>query len=338
MKLNRIILILTIITAGLLLFIMPAGATMFYDDFDDMTNWNEQGWVAGVGWASNQNYVTVSGGVASINYNSAYKLTSTFAPYAPPFTISYDVYRTSGAEEYFEMWGTNPLAANSYLYVAPGNVQSYTVLNGGTINDGDNVPAGQWVHVKINVYNDNTLEIFNDGVKKITSTYTIPGGAPFVQFANINVESQDIKFRNFYMSTDVTSDHTDLVEFNCANTTIGKNAGTYTAIVNRAVPTNNTVTVQYYTADGTALDNIDYDHISGTITFNSGSITQNLPSITIYNTDLTNTKTFTLHLSNVVNGTLGNNQTINVTITKTGDYTITVAPDPVTLLLTLRPH
>jgi len=71
----------------------------------------------------------------------------------------------------------------------------------------------------------------------------------------------------------------------------------FTVTLDRAVEVGDTVTVDYATADGSALAGSDYTAVSGTLTFIAGEDTKTI-SVTILNdADWENTETFTVTLS-----------------------------------------
>jgi outer membrane protein assembly factor BamB len=74
--------------------------------------------------------------------------------------------------------------------------------------------------------------------------------------------------------------------------------------VSLITPTTSTVTVNYSTADGTALAGVDYVAASGTLTFAPGETTKTVVVPTLNTAAATGTKTFTLNLSNPSAGTI----------------------------------
>jgi hypothetical protein len=124
---------------------------------------------------------------------------------------------------------------------------------------------------------------------------------------------------------------TDIIEFSLANITVNKNVGFFTIPVIRTGNYSYDASVQYYTQDGTASAGVDYGQLSGTLNFTDGVLTVNTPHVMIYDTEPTITRTFTLQLVNPVNGVLGDNTTLNVTVQATGTYVISVNPNPCAL-------
>ena len=88
--------------------------------------------------------------------------------------------------------------------------------------------------------------------------------------------------------------------------------GTTTAVftVSLSVAASSPVTVQFATADDTALAGTDYVAQSGTLTFNPGVLTQTVTVTIIGNPNNAPTKDFFLNLTNPTNSTIGDNQAI----------------------------
>ncbi|MDB9450838.1 Calx-beta domain-containing protein, partial [Dolichospermum circinale] len=83
------------------------------------------------------------------------------------------------------------------------------------------------------------------------------------------------------------------------------------------------ITVQYATANGTAIGGSDYASTTGTLTFNPGIITQVI-NIPILNDSLNEAnETFTLNLTSATNATLGTAKTATTTITDTLSASVT---------------
>ncbi|MFN9616443.1 MAG: Calx-beta domain-containing protein, partial [Dolichospermum sp.] len=90
---------------------------------------------------------------------------------------------------------------------------------------------------------------------------------------------------------------------------------TYTVTLSNA--STQTITVQYATANGTAIAGSDYTSTSGTLTFNPG-VTSQVINIPILNDSLNEAnETFSLTLNSPTNASLGTSQTVTTTITDT---------------------
>jgi len=101
-------------------------------------------------------------------------------------------------------------------------------------------------------------------------------------------------------------------------------------------PSNQAITVNYGTSNGTAQAGLDYTNISGTLTFNPG-ITSQVLNVPILNDSLTESnESFNLTLSNFVNALPGAKIVARTTITDTlnAAVTTTLAPNVENLTLT----
>ncbi len=118
------------------------------------------------------------------------------------------------------------------------------------------------------------------------------------------------------MSNDVTVVSGGILEFSAAATSINESAGTITITVTRtggSVP----ATVDYASADGTAIAGSDYTAVAGTLNFAAADTSQTI-DVPITNDALDELdETFTLTLSNVNGGALGT--TISTTVTINDD-------------------
>jgi CSLREA domain-containing protein len=90
---------------------------------------------------------------------------------------------------------------------------------------------------------------------------------------------------------------------------------TYTVTLSKT--STQTITVQYATANGTAIAGSDYTSTSGTLTFNPG-VTSQVINIPIVNDSLNEAnETFSLTLNSPTNASLGTSQTVTTTISDT---------------------
>lgn len=108
-------------------------------------------------------------------------------------------------------------------------------------------------------------------------------------------------------------DANNTVEWDSSTYAVNDDAGTINLRLNKSWLGNASVTVQ--TADGTATDGIEYDGVNATYTVNANAKYLDIP-ITINNTALVGTATFTVTISNPdTNSVLGTTVTTTVTIT-----------------------
>src|SRR5262249_20446176 len=84
------------------------------------------------------------------------------------------------------------------------------------------------------------------------------------------------------------------------------NAGTTEATftVQLSAPSRETVTVDYATADGSAIAGSDYQSASGTLTFDPGQTSQTITVLVNGDTIFEKNETFTVNLSNPVNANI----------------------------------
>ncbi len=80
--------------------------------------------------------------------------------------------------------------------------------------------------------------------------------------------------------------------------------------VTLSIASDKPVTVTYATTDETAVSGIDYTAVSETLTFNPGEMVKNIEVLVLGDTLYEPDETFTMTLSNPVNATLSNSQTI----------------------------
>ncbi|MFN9173872.1 MAG: Calx-beta domain-containing protein, partial [Synechocystis sp.] len=100
-------------------------------------------------------------------------------------------------------------------------------------------------------------------------------------------------------------------------------------------PSSQSITVQYATANGTALEGSDYTSVAGTLTFNPG-VTSQTVTIPILNDSINEAnETFTLTLTNPTNAALGTSiVTTTITDTLTASTTTTLPVNIENLTLT----
>ncbi len=102
---------------------------------------------------------------------------------------------------------------------------------------------------------------------------------------------------------------TPTVSIDDATVTEG-NTGSVSAIftVSLSAPSNQAVTVQYATANGTATAGSDYTAISGTLTFTAGQLTHTIAVPVLGDTVVEPNETFVVNLSDPINATLADGQ------------------------------
>ena len=104
------------------------------------------------------------------------------------------------------------------------------------------------------------------------------------------------------------------LQFGAAGYSVSESGKSVTIPVTRTGSSTGTVTVQYATANGTALAGSDYTAKSGTLTFANGVTTQNITISITSDTVIEGDETFAVNLSNPVGATLGTPSSSTVTI------------------------
>jgi Calx-beta domain len=107
------------------------------------------------------------------------------------------------------------------------------------------------------------------------------------------------------------------MQFATAAISVPKNSGVATVDVTRSSGSVGPVAVNFATADGTALAGVDYTATSGLLSWNDGETTSKVITVPLLNNPVVGpSKTFTVNLSNPLNGTLGQQTTATVTLTE----------------------
>ncbi|HEX3358686.1 MAG TPA: choice-of-anchor L domain-containing protein [Tepidisphaeraceae bacterium] len=105
-------------------------------------------------------------------------------------------------------------------------------------------------------------------------------------------------------------------QFDQSNVSAANTAGTVALTVDRVGGSTGAATVDYSTADGTALAGKDYTQTSGTLTFGNGQTSAIINVPVIANAGAAASTTFTVSLANATGGaTLGTSTTCTVTLT-----------------------
>ncbi len=138
----------------------------------------------------------------------------------------------------------------------------------------------------------------------------------FVNFLVLQTAGANISFPDSQIEIFIADD--DQAQVTIDDITIDEEAGSATLTVSLDLPVATTISLDYATADGTALSTEDYQSTSGTVTFTPGELSASI-TIPIINTNLIeDEESFLVNLSNLqANGldiNLGDDQAV-VTIT-----------------------
>ena len=131
--------------------------------------------------------------------------------------------------------------------------------------------------------------------------------------------------------TIIEDDVPGTLAFSAGTASISEDGGSVTLVVSRTSGNDGIVTIDYSTADGTAIAGQDYTSKSGTLTFGNGVTTQEVTIDVLDNVVINEDKTFTVNLSNVGGGaTAGTPASVTVTILE-NDVELLFDPSSITV-------
>ncbi len=134
------------------------------------------------------------------------------------------------------------------------------------------------------------------------------------------------------MITDNDSVQPGTLRLTAGAVSVGEGGGSVTLTVERVSGTDGAVTVNYATANGTAMAGSDYTATNGTLNFAAGQASRTISVPVLEDSSVEGNETFTLTLSNAAGGaTLGAPAAVTVTIS---DNDSAPPPQPGTLRLT----
>jgi hypothetical protein len=138
---------------------------------------------------------------------------------------------------------------------------------------------------------------------------------------------------NPHTLTIVDNDGPPTVLFDLAASSVAEDGGTATVNIVLSNASAQTITVDYATANGTAVAGTDYVTATGTLTFTAGVVTQTVTVSILDNALYQNDRQFTIGLSNpsAASGGLGAIQTHTVTIEDDDGPTINFTPASATI-------
>ena len=131
--------------------------------------------------------------------------------------------------------------------------------------------------------------------------------------------------------TIIEDDVPGTLAFSAGTASISEDGGSVTLVVSRTSGNDGIVTIDYSTADGTAIAGQDYTSKSGTLTFGNGVTAQEVTIDILDNVVINEDKTFTVNLSNVGGGaTAGTPASVTVTILE-NDVELLFDPSSITV-------
>ncbi|MDJ1183026.1 Calx-beta domain-containing protein [Roseofilum casamattae] len=164
--------------------------------------------------------------------------------------------------------GTDYTASANSIAIAAGSLSGSIALTG--VNDTADEPD-ETIIVDI----DTVTNASESGTQQVTATITDDDAAPTISINDV---------------------------------TVNENAGTLTFAVDLSAASGREITVDYATADNTAIAGSDYTSTNGTLTFSAGDTSENITvNITDDSLDEIN-ETFLVNLTNPSNATIADNQ------------------------------
>ncbi|QDV50075.1 Calx-beta domain-containing protein [Gimesia fumaroli] len=139
-----------------------------------------------------------------------------------------------------------------------------------------------------------TIAISDSELVEIDETF-------LVNLANIQASTADVVFADSQAQVTIQDD--DQAAFSIDDITVDENAGTTTLTVSLDQPVDATISVDYTTADQTAVQPDDYSSTSGTLTFNPGELTQTIIISIINSNRVEIDETFLVNLFNIQSST-----------------------------------
>ena len=233
-----------------------------------------------------------------------------------------------------EKYGSNKIVDGNYdTYWAPdkGSKTGTIEINLGEdlefniISLQEYIPLGQ----RVSSFNIEVLqgEIWNKiyegttiGYKRLIRLAKIKGNKIRVNITSslevpiINHIGVYKEFNNFNLKNRVENTELDMVEFEKSEYEVSKSIGTAIFKVIRKGEVNGRLEVNYDTLSGTALNGVDYQTWSGTLSFNKGERKKSFSINIINNKEKEGVKEFYLKLSDSIGGVIGDKSKTKVII------------------------
>ncbi|HEX8265318.1 MAG TPA: FG-GAP-like repeat-containing protein [Pyrinomonadaceae bacterium] len=185
---------------------------------------------------------------------------------------------------------------------ASGVTIEYLTNQGTAVSNRDYIPTGGTISFAADETSKTlSIPILDDAIDEPNETLNlvlrnVSGGASIGQRAEVVLSITDDD-----PAAPLTIQNVSVAEGNSANTVVN-------IPVRLLAVSGQSVTINYSTADGTAVAPSDYTASSGTITFAPGETSKNITLTVRADTTLEPNETLTINLSNPVNATLQNNQ------------------------------
>ena len=135
-----------------------------------------------------------------------------------------------------------------------------------------------------------TISIVDTDLVELDETF-------LVNLSNIQANGRNVTFADD--QAEVTIVDTDQASFSINDLSVNENEGTATLTVSLDHPVDTTVTVDFATADNSAVNSVDYHSASGTLTFNPSDVSKTI-TVSLVNSEIVEIdKTFFVNLSNI---------------------------------------
>ena len=216
---------------------------------------------------------------------------------------------------------TNPSDAGGgksvwYSWIAPGTGQATFDTNGSTFDTILAVYTGVTLNaLSVIAFNDDISPLDAMEPRNIQSLVTFPVTAGTTY--RIQVDGFDGDQGNIILHWSAPAAPLPTVQFQSSSGAIVENAGNATIPVTRTGDLSGSVSVGYFTSDGTAtVANNDYSPISGQLSFAPGDSSKNITVAITNDQTVESNETFNVTLNNPSNGvTIGPPSTTVITIT-----------------------
>ncbi len=179
----------------------------------------------------------------------------------------------------------------------------------------------------------NTNLTFATG--QVSLTFSVPISKDSVVDTNETFEVQIVTVDSGYNAVAPTNavvtiiDNTGTIGLLTNAVSVLESATNVLVTVTRTGGTNNTLSVDYVTADGTATNGLDYVAVTNTLTFTAGQTSKTISVPLTNDSSIEGDETFTLTISNPDGAVLGATTTATITI-KDNDSVIAMATNAVT--------
>lgn len=177
----------------------------------------------------------------------------------------------------------------------------------------------------VTVISGSIIALFISAQPSLAGTITLQGvTSNTCQFSQLNAEVDGSL--TVICTSGAPSNAAPVLQFRTVTYSVAESAGSVTVYVDRSGSTADVVTVNYTTADVTALAASDYTAASGTLTFLAGEATKTIVIPILDDATEELAEAFTVTLSTPGGASLGTNAQATVTILANDSVTVTPPP------------